>query len=612
MSSVDALDRSGSPIAARFLNGNPMGLLHQRASTNFYPNPRYDGAAVGIVQKQDGTAGSGKLPNGWWIRNGNGFSVEVLSASPGRIKLRVTSPSSTLTSGAGVSLMCFRDAKPTLPANSRGGVAVKVQIILRSVSSAAFLRHISFDVTRKVPGGTDVLIPRAPVINGMDLNKYSTSTTWTDLPSGTTLTAGLGVNFLAGARNCAVDVELNYPQIEDAGGNDDITDLFNATGVAQVRISVPADGAYCVFVVGQYFAKWYDVVAAGGRATIPLDDSTSMVPAGWKIVTAIVACAAPLTDREKNDIAEDICPPKLDPPGHSLVGGAVPFGAVAGHASIGALHIYGGQADGWTTSTGAVRRGDYRPLTVRVEQSDDPKPLRVAWNRSTTHSFSVTRAPASPGAEKIRSEGYLDGDPFYPNSYTQYDIDYWVSYWLRLDSGGTADFWEIFGQWHPGGNVQRYLTPEARDAHRATGLYPVVSLGFVKSPRLSITYRSITAQLVDGSGPIPILSDDDIQTGVITDPVPYAPGTWTFIVLRTRFSTTGGGSLDLWRDGTQIAKNAGPVGYNVSRPGKPPGPTFNHGIYAGPADPGYSQNAAYANLRIARTPPPSFTGGIRS
>jgi hypothetical protein len=150
----------------------------------------------------------------------------------------------------------------------------------------------------------------------------------------------------------------------------------------------------------------------------------------------------------------------------------------------------------------------------------------------------------------------------WPAESVAYDRDEWISFWTRTDT-------PILD---PPGNGEATIF-QYRYINNATGdsstLAPDLSLAQLTGNRFQLRYRTDHGT--------PVLTGSGEATGVTTvalTPVNYSPGDWHAVVVRVRFSKSGGGYLGFWFDGQKIFDQAAAVGYNRNI-----GPRLHYGTY---------------------------------
>ncbi|WP_394771464.1 heparin lyase I family protein [Lacisediminihabitans sp.] len=180
-----------------------------------------------------------------------------------------------------------------------------------------------------------------------------------------------------------------------------------------------------------------------------------------------------------------------------------------------------------------------------------------AFEADTTHY--VADSPTSIG---IHSE-------LWPANSVAFDRDEWISFWTRtatpiLDAPGNGEV-TIF--------QYRYVNNVSGDS---SALAPELSLAQLTGDRFALRIRTDRG--------LPVLSGSSTPAGIYSvevPPVAYRPGQWNAIVVRVRFSNTGGGYVAFWCNGVKLFDQAVGVGYNRNI-----GPRLHYGVY---------KYSAYAN-----------------
>lgn len=210
---------------------------------------------------------------------------------------------------------------------------------------------------------------------------------------------------------------------------------------------------------------------------------------------------------------------------------------------------------------------------VQLAQTADgqtvPSPLGHTWfaynggepwscGRTSSYARFEVRpgeAPSFDVPEKERSElvCYSGGSTFT----LPYDTDVWLSLAMRLPSGSYvpppgSPVWMIAGQFH-----STYNTGDNK------GLSPPWAQQLWPGDWVAIYTRS---------APV---------SPVVTNPAPVETrmfqltrDTWAHLVYRLQFNQTGGGLMDVYKDGAQIYSGTPAIGYN-----QPVGPYLQYGVY---------------------------------
>jgi hypothetical protein len=136
------------------------------------------------------------------------------------------------------------------------------------------------------------------------------------------------------------------------------------------------------------------------------------------------------------------------------------------------------------------------------------------------------------------------------NSSVDFDVDYRVSYEMRVDTPLPVDQPIIAGQWH--------ATEDAGDRHTS----PPLSIELKGDDLVAVT-RSVAAKTHTTAPPgVERYRMEQVSSG-----------RWYRIDYDIRFSPTAG-KLALWIDGRDVYAGSIPIGYNDDR-----GPYFKFGIY---------------------------------
>lgn len=161
-----------------------------------------------------------------------------------------------------------------------------------------------------------------------------------------------------------------------------------------------------------------------------------------------------------------------------------------------------------------------------------------------------------------------------PNANLSSDV--WVSFALFIENGvpSTSTFCSLF---------QILSTPTSGGAD----VSPPVMLNLVGGS-LQLQTRSATAD--------PLLSDAEVTTVTRLNEANSPRGVWTNYVLKMRFSPSGFGTFDLWRNGVPIISVTGiALGY-ANRSIYP-----KFGIYRSTSNSGQPISVRYANVEVAQT-----------
>lgn len=160
------------------------------------------------------------------------------------------------------------------------------------------------------------------------------------------------------------------------------------------------------------------------------------------------------------------------------------------------------------------------------------------------------------GSAGVRSEVFAgESVPF--------DKDVWISFWTRAQTTLTDPMYDRYAVMFQ----FRYVNNATGDSSK---LSPDLAFEQLPQDRFRLRYRSDHGK--------PVLAGSSVDNTTITtgsvDPVPYVKGQWASVVVRVRFSRSGGGHLSYWHNGVQKFNAAVPVGYNRNV-----GPLLHYGSY---------------------------------
>jgi hypothetical protein len=179
-------------------------------------------------------------------------------------------------------------------------------------------------------------------------------------------------------------------------------------------------------------------------------------------------------------------------------------------------------------------------------------------NRLSHHAFSADKDKyigdtSDNGA--VRSE-------LLPGESVPFETDVWISFWTRALTTLSDPMYDrsaVMFQY-------RYVKNATGDS---SSLSPDLAFEQFTNNRFRLRYRT--------DGGTPVLSGSTTPAGITTvesAPIDYKVGQWYSVVVRARFSKTGGGRIGLWVDGQTLIDQDAAVGYNRNV-----GPSLHYGSY---------------------------------
>lgn len=179
-------------------------------------------------------------------------------------------------------------------------------------------------------------------------------------------------------------------------------------------------------------------------------------------------------------------------------------------------------------------------------------------NRLSHHAFEADTAKYindTMDTGGVRSE-------LLPGESVPFEQDEWISFWTRT----ATPIRDTVTSRHSVLFQYRYVNNATGDSSR---LSPEVAFEQLTQNRFRLRYRSDNG--------VAVLSGDSSASGITTvavDPVFYQPGKWNAIVVRVRFSKTGGGHIGFWCNGKKLIDQDAAVGYK-----RDVGPRLHYGSY---------------------------------
>lgn len=465
-----------------------------------------------------GVIGSGGAwPTGWVITTSASgtLTFEVVSVTPDNMRVKVT----RAANATGITNFGFRSsAAPgvTVPAPTRGGYATSATVGI--VSATPNVRRLRLAQAIYNPPSTTVVgEPGALLLPTEGTQRLSV---WRTVTGGQGVLMSLTVE-LNGTVTDAIEavIDIGRPQIEDAASAVDVTEFVSNTRPAGSAVLWVLPGAYSILLMGPRGHLWSDV-------TVSDQNGWAFPPVAGSLAVSSAYAFAPLSVEDKDRITEIVAPPQF-----------VTF------ANTTNTVVFGGQ--NYRTFFPDTRYG----ATLATNKRD-----RIRFEvRGGERAVSDIEAGRTNG----RSELYRIG-PDQPRE-MPFEVPVWTSYAMLIEDEPLERAFHILGQWHG--------TEDAADG----AMSPLLHLNLTPTGEMQVVTRSYpnatTASASDGVTTIPYRDPD------------YPLGVWVRWVYQVRFSKTGNGFLQVWRDGVEVVNRAIPVGSNDAL-----GPYWQFGAYLGPSD----------------------------